>query len=113
MSYLLFLYQSPSSLLCLVFDSISPNIDKVLSVNPSVIVFIFGDFNIYHKDWLTFSGGTDRPGEIYYNFSITNELTQMVNFPTWIPDSDSHSPAVLGFFLSFDLVLVLQWLSLH
>ena len=26
----------------------------------------------------------------------------MVNFPTRIPDCDSHSPAVLDFFLSFD-----------
>ena len=26
----------------------------------------------------------------------------MVNFPTWIPDCDSHSPALLDFFLSFD-----------
>ena len=26
----------------------------------------------------------------------------MVNFPTRIPDCDSYSPALLGFFLSFD-----------
>ena len=26
----------------------------------------------------------------------------MVNFSTWIPDCDSHSPALLGLFLSFD-----------
>ena len=26
----------------------------------------------------------------------------MVNFPTWIPDCDSHSPAHLDFFLSSD-----------
>ena len=26
----------------------------------------------------------------------------MVNFPTRIPDCDSHSPALLGFFLSSD-----------
>ena len=29
-------------------------------------------------------------------------LTQMVNFPTWIPDCDSHSPALLDVFLSSD-----------
>ena len=23
-----------------------------------------GDFNVHHKDWLTNSGGTDRPGEL-------------------------------------------------
>ena len=26
----------------------------------------------------------------------------MVNFPTWIPDCDSHSPALLDFFLCSD-----------
>ena len=31
-------------------------------------MFVFGDFNIYHKDWLTYSRGTDRPGEVCYNF---------------------------------------------
>ena len=52
-SYFFFLYQSPSSALCKVFYSISSNIDEVLSINPSANVFVFGDFNIHHKDWLT------------------------------------------------------------
>ena len=51
---------------------------------------------------LTYSGGTDRPGELCYNFSISNDLTQMVNFPTRIPDCDSHSPALLDLFISSD-----------
>ena len=33
---------------------------------------------------------------------ISNDLTQMVNFPTRIPDCDSHSPAFLDLFLSSD-----------
>ena len=37
-----------------------------------------------------------------YNFSILNDLTEMVNFPTWIPDCDSHSQVLLDSFLSFD-----------
>ena len=66
-SYFIFLYQSPSSALCTVFDSISSNIDEVLSINPSANVFVFGDFNVHRKDWLTYSGGTDhRPGELCY-----------------------------------------------
>ena len=59
-------------------------------------------FNVHHNDWLTYSGGTDRSGELCYNFSVSNDLTQMVNFPTWIPDCDSHSPALLDIFLSSD-----------
>ena len=41
-------------------------------------------------------------GEICYSFSISNDLTQMGNFPTRIPDCNSHSPAPLDFFLSTD-----------
>ena len=65
-------------------------------------MFVFGDSNIHHKDWLTYSRGTDRPVGICYNFSISNDLTQMVNFPTRIPDCDSHSPALLDLFISSD-----------
>ena len=39
---LLFLYQSPL-LLCMVNDSVSSNIDEVLSINPSNNMFVFGD----------------------------------------------------------------------
>ena len=102
MSYSFFLYRSPSLSLCTNFDSVSSNIDEVLLINPSTNVFVFGDFNVHHKDWLTYSGGTDRPGELCYNFSISSDLTQMVNFPTRIPDFDSQSPALLDLILSSD-----------
>ena len=85
----------------MVFDSISSNIDEVLSINPSANEVVFKDFNFHHKDWLTYSGGTDRPSELCYNFSISDNLTQMVDFPTQILDCDSHSP-LLNFFLSSD-----------
>ena len=104
-SYFFFLYQSPSSSLCTDFDSISSNIDEVLSTNSSANVFVFGDFNVHHKDWLTYSGGTDRSGELCYNFSISNDLTQIVNFLTRIPDCDSHSPALLDLFLSSNAII--------
>ena len=58
-SYFFFLYRSPSSTLCTVFDSISSNIDEVLSINPSANVLVFGNFNVHHKDWLNYSGGAD------------------------------------------------------
>ena len=88
----LFPYQVSSLFLCRVFYSISSNIDEVLSINPSANVFVFVDFNVHHEDWLTHFARTDR----LVNFvMISNDLTQMVNFPTWIPDSDSHSPSLL------------------
>ena len=71
-------------------------------MNPSANVFVFRVFNIHHKDWLTYSGGTHRPGELCCNFSISNDLTQIVNFPTRIRDCDSHSPAILNLILSSD-----------
>ena len=48
-----------------IFDAILSRIDEVLSINPSANMFVFGDFNVHHKDWLTYSGGTDRLGELW------------------------------------------------
>ena len=84
-----------------VFDSILSNIDEVLSIDPAANVFVFGDFNVHHKDSLTNFSGTDRTGELCYTFSISNGLTQMVKFPTRIPDCDCDSPALLHLFISF------------
>ena len=42
-SYFFFLYRSPSSSLCTVFDSVLSDIDDVLSINPSAYVFVFRD----------------------------------------------------------------------
>ena len=97
------------------FDSILSNIDEVLSINPSANVFVFGNFNVHHKHFLTYSGGTDRPCELCYKFSISNCLTQMVNFPTRIPDCNSHSPALLDLFLSSDISIcsTMAFLSLE
>ena len=100
--YFFFLYQSLSFPFCKVFDPISSTIDEVLSINSSGNMFVFGDFNTHHTDWLNYSGWTDRSGELCYNFPISNDLTQLINFPTWIPDSNSHSPALLYFFFSSD-----------
>ena len=72
-----------------------------------------GDFNIHHKDWLIYSNGTNRPGELCYNFSFSNNLNHMVDFPTQISDCDFHSSALLDLLLSSDLVFVIQWLSVY
>ena len=56
---LLFLLLTTFLSLCMVFDSISSNIDEVLSINQSANVFFFGDFNEHHKDLLTNSGRTE------------------------------------------------------
>ena len=71
-------------------------------MSSSANMFVFGDFNTRYEDWLTYSCGSDRPDELCYNFSISNYLTQMVNFSIWIHDCDSHSPALLDLFISSD-----------
>ena len=107
---LLFCYWSPSLSLCMVFDTISSNIDDVLSINPSTNGFVFGDFNVLYKDCVTCSGGTDWPGELCYNFVylkrwLTVELGSQavicIVLLSWI-----------SFFLLM-LVFVLQWLFLQ
>ena len=98
LSYFFFLHPSPSPCLYTVFDAISFNIDKVLSVNPSVNTLVFEDFNVHHKDWLSYSGGADGPSEIYHNFSTSNDLTQLDKFPTRIPDCVCHIPTLLDLF---------------
>ena len=50
LSYFFFLYQSPSLSLCTIFDSVSSSIDEALSINPSANIFVFGDFDVHHKD---------------------------------------------------------------
>ena len=72
-SYFFFLYRSPSSSLCTV---ISSNIDEVPSINPSANVFVFGDFNVHHKDWLTYSGGIGR--------SLVNSLIIFLSQKTFL-----------------------------
>ena len=77
------------------------NIDQVFLINPSGNVFVFGDFILHHKDSLTYSGGTDRPGELCCDsVAISNDLTEMVNFPTRITccDSQSYSFRFISFF---------------
>ena len=107
-SYLFFLYQSPSSSPCTVFDSISSNIDDILLINPSANVFVFGDFKVHHMDWLTYSGGIDRPGELCCSFSVSNDLLRWLTF---LLASQTVTHTFLRFWISFfllTLVFVLQ-----
>ena len=85
-----------------VYGSILSNIDEVLLINPSANGFAFGEFYVNHKGCLTYSGATGRSSELCYNFSFSNDLTQMVNLSTLIADCDSHSAALSDSFLSFN-----------
>ena len=38
------------------------------------------DFNVHQKDWITYSGGTDRPGEVLYFFLSQMTLLRRLTF---------------------------------
>ena len=80
-----------------------------------LLKFLFGDFNVHHKDCLSYSDGSDRPDELCYNFSTSIDVTQLVNFPTQIPTVTLTVVLFFFFFYLFllMLVLVLQRLSVH
>ena len=101
-SYLFFLYRAPSSQNCSVLDAVSDSIDKALSLHSSANVFVFGDFNVQHRDWLKFSNGTNAAGVSSYNFAIAQSLTQLVDFPTRFSDRQdgNHSSSLLDLFLT-------------
>ena len=80
--------------LCMVFDFISSNIYEVLSINPSANVFVFGDFNVHHKGWLTYFGGTDRSGDLKWPYSD-------VNFILTFPPLRNSDHVVVSVFIDF------------
>ena len=61
-------------------------------------MFVFEGINVYLKDWLTFSGGIDRPGELLQLFCLKWPYSGGY-FPTHTPDYEFNSPALLDFFL--------------
>lgn len=104
--FFLLFYWSLFYSLCKVFDVLS-KIYRLPSVNPSGYSVVFGDSKVRHRDWLTCSGGSDRLGELWYNFTMSNDLTQTVNFPTRIPDCDSPHPALKIYFNFLILAFIL------
>ena len=84
------------------------------SINPSANVFVFGDFSVHHKDWLTYSCETDRPGELCYNFSVSDNL--ILKSIMFLLGSQTVILTVLLFWIYLSLLMIifpLQWLSLH
>ena len=103
-----FFYQSPLHL-CMVFDSISFDIDEFLLINSSPNLFAFGDFIIHHKDLLTYSSGTDRTVELCYQIALLSWLIFLLR-------SLTVTLTIMLFWIYFFLVMlvfVLQWLSLQ
>ena len=68
-------------------------------------------FNIHHNDCLpVLVEQIDLVNSVIIFLSQT--ILLMVNFPTWIPDCNFHSPALLDISVLLTLIFVLQWFSL-
>ena len=107
--YFFFLYQPPSWFT--VLNTSSSNIDEILLINPFANIFVFGDFNVHHKDRLTYSGGTDRLVNSVMIFQMT-----LIRWLTFLLGYLTVTLTVLLFWIYLfllRLVFVLQWLSLQ
>ena len=87
-------------LLFAVSNTVSSNIVKVISINPSAIVVVSDDFNNHPLDYWTNYGGTKRPVVLCYKFFISTDLTQTCNSPSRIIHRDSQSCS-FGFIFNF------------
>ena len=111
-SYFFFLYQSPL-LLCTVFDSISFNIDEVLSINPSANVFVFRDLTSIIKTGLPI---LVELIDLANSVIIYLSQTTLLRWLTFLIGSQTMILTVLLFWIAFfllTLIFVLQWLSLQ
>ncbi|KAL7636546.1 UNVERIFIED_CONTAM: hypothetical protein RMT77_013321 [Armadillidium vulgare] len=81
------------------FDYLNSKIEHILSSSPFSEIIVLGDFNVHHRQWLSYSSH-DPAGELAYNFSIQNNLEQLVQLPTRIPDRLGDEPNILDLFLT-------------
>ena len=59
------------------FDYLNSKIKHILSHSPFPETIILGDFNVHHRHWLC-SSSHDPAGELPFDFSIRNNLEQLV-----------------------------------
>ena len=80
------------------------------------IVFVFGDFDIHHKDWLTYSAIPINLIDAVNSVIIFLSQMTLLRWLTFPLGSQTITFRVFFFWISFfllTLVFVLQWLSLH
>ena len=72
---------------------------SLLTKHPHAEVLYIGDFNVHHADWLQ-STHTDVGGIEAFHFSISNELEQIIKYPTRVPDRHDHTASTLDLFFT-------------
>ena len=81
------------------FDYLTSCHESVLSSHPSAEVVYLGDFNVHHTEWLG-SSCTDVGGEQAHSFSVLNDLEQIIQHPTRVPDRHDQTPNPLDLFFT-------------
>ena len=77
-----------------------------MTVSWSTYLLVYLSLQSHHKDWLTYYGGTDTPGELFIIF-LSQTTTLIVNFATWISVTLTIQLFWIYFFFLI-LVFVLQ-----
>ena len=72
---------------------------KALMLHPSANIMVCGDFNAHNIEWLKYPHAADIAGIYSTEDALAHDLTQMIDFPTRIPDRDDHQPYMLDLFL--------------
>ena len=67
------------------FEYLTTSHETVTTSHPNSEILYLGDFNVHNTEWLG-SSHTDIGGEEAETFSILNDLDQLINEPTHIPD---------------------------
>ena len=98
--YICAVYLSPNSTdYQKFFDYLNSKVEHILSKFPFSEIIILGDFNVHHHLWLS-SSHTDQPGELAFNFSVLNNLEQLIQHPTRIPDRPGERANILDLYLT-------------
>ena len=73
--------------------------ESLLTNHYNAEVVYLGDFNAHHTRWLGSSRTTPRGAEAY-SFSLLNDLEQIIQHPTRVPDRHDQSSNILDLFLT-------------
>ncbi len=79
------------------FDYLNSMVEHISTHSPFSKISVLGDFSVHHQLWLS-SSFTDQPGEQAYSFAFTNDLEQLVQHLTRIPNCLGDRLNILDFF---------------
>ena len=98
--YICSVYRSPNSPNDSDFFNVLSNQILQLNPQPNDEIVLLGDFNVHNNTWLHFSGNTNTAGIECEAFASTHNFTQLIDFPTRIPDTLNHNSHTLDLFLT-------------